>query len=522
MAEVKMYDIDANTRVINIPSSTIIGVESDEKVERIRFRCDRYPRADVDLLEFNKYVNYRNANGDLNAYLIEDVEVDEDNIILSWILHRDVTKYKGKVNFIVCAKKSTAEGEIDFEWNTRVATATVDEGLEVAETIEEEYADVIEQILVRLNAIETGGDVDLSNYYTKNESDERYALKGESVDLSNYYTKTEVDKLIDNIDIGGSGLSSAQIDGLEEFFDTLVGTEESNSAKIKAMKLLRGISLTDYAISFVGANASIDNDVVSVTENEPYSANVYANEGYTLESITVTMNDIDITSQCVEENSINIAHVTGNVVITVTTQQAVSPSALLFERDEIVSTVDDGSEGVDSGVKLLDHDYLTIMFTIDSQTKWNWRSKEIMADSSTIKSLQVSSSGNGSVGLLGYTTQAYGLSSNGILDTLNSVRSDINNKIVIVAHPYFLSDQTYKVVLTVYGYLNDVVKKVELADNNSGGANIDISVERTNITFLGHIGYNTYDSFQGKLSNVRIYGEALSDTEIENYLKGVE
>lgn len=51
----------------------------------------------------------------------------------------------------------------------------------------------------------TGGSVDLSNYYTKQEADAKFALKGEvggggsggSTDLSNYYTKQEVDQRLE-------------------------------------------------------------------------------------------------------------------------------------------------------------------------------------------------------------------------------------------------------------------------------------------------------------------------------------
>ena len=55
------------------------------------------------------------------------------------------------------------------------------------------------------------GNVDLSEYYTKTESDDKYALKSEigNVDLSGYYTKTESDNRfalkseIGNVDLSG-------------------------------------------------------------------------------------------------------------------------------------------------------------------------------------------------------------------------------------------------------------------------------------------------------------------------------
>ena len=154
MVETKVYEINPVSRVINIPSSTVIGVESDENVERIRFQCDRFVGDNVDLSSFNLYVNYQNANGEKNVYLIEDVIADDSTIAFSWLLSREVTKYKGFIKFIVCAKRSNSTTN---EWNTRVATASVIEGLEADAVIEEQKIDVLEQILARLTALEAGG-----------------------------------------------------------------------------------------------------------------------------------------------------------------------------------------------------------------------------------------------------------------------------------------------------------------------------------------------------------------------------
>ena len=143
--------IDPDTRVISVPSEyKNFGVESDEKVTRVHFQCPKIVGDNIDLTEFNLYINYRNANGELNMYLIDDMSNSGDNVVFSWLLSRHVTAYTGNVDYIVCAKKSDGSS-ITNEWNTKIATGTVSGGLEATKEIEEQNADVIEQILKRLD-----------------------------------------------------------------------------------------------------------------------------------------------------------------------------------------------------------------------------------------------------------------------------------------------------------------------------------------------------------------------------------
>ena len=139
--------IDGETRIISVPAEyKELGVESDEKVTRVKFQCPKIVGDNIDLTQYNLYINYRNAGNKLNSYLVEDVTVTGDTINFSWLLSRHVTESPGTINYIVCAKKSDGTGVIN-EWNTKVATGTVGIGLESTEEIEEQNVDVIEQIL---------------------------------------------------------------------------------------------------------------------------------------------------------------------------------------------------------------------------------------------------------------------------------------------------------------------------------------------------------------------------------------
>ena len=144
--------IDPESREIVIPETyQILGVESDEKVERIEFECPKIVGDNIDLSKLQIRINYQNANGDKDQYIVEDVETNGDNIEFSWLLSRKVTMYRGTVNFVVCAVKVSDE-TIQNEWNTTLATSQVLEGLEV-DTPEptEEQSDVIAQLIELMN-----------------------------------------------------------------------------------------------------------------------------------------------------------------------------------------------------------------------------------------------------------------------------------------------------------------------------------------------------------------------------------
>ena len=140
--------IDPESREIVIPETyQILGVESDEKVERIEFECPKIVGDNIDLSKLQIRINYQNANGDKDQYIVEDVETNGDNIEFSWLLSRKVTMYRGTVNFVVCAVKVSGE-TIQNEWNTTLATSQVLEGLPVdKQEPTEEQSDVITQLL---------------------------------------------------------------------------------------------------------------------------------------------------------------------------------------------------------------------------------------------------------------------------------------------------------------------------------------------------------------------------------------
>ena len=140
--------IDPETRTINVaPEYKILGVESDEKVERVWFQCPKIVGDNIDLSKLQLRINYQNARNEKDQYIVTDVQIEEDDIVFSWLVSRKATAYMGAVNFIVCAVSADG-GVIKNEWNTTLASSEVLTGLEVdSPQIDDNTEDVITQLL---------------------------------------------------------------------------------------------------------------------------------------------------------------------------------------------------------------------------------------------------------------------------------------------------------------------------------------------------------------------------------------
>lgn len=198
--------IDAESREIIVPDAeALFGVESDTHSERKYFRCPRYVGDGLDLASCFLRVNFRNANGDVDSYLVTDVSIDGEYITFSWELSRKVTAYKGAVQFNVCAIMGAGLPE----WNTTLAEGLVLEGLEPdSSTVEAETADVVAQLLATVEAqtaaVEAVGaaqraEVQRVGENTTEEAKAAVEAKGEAVKASipeDYSTlSATVDKL---------------------------------------------------------------------------------------------------------------------------------------------------------------------------------------------------------------------------------------------------------------------------------------------------------------------------------------
>ena len=170
--------INPDTRIINVGSGLLLGVETDNDAERVEFQCPKVVGDNLDLSQYHIYIHYQNAKGEKGKYLCEDIEDGGENITFSWLLSQKVTLYKGQTKFLVCAKKTQEETIV---WNTTLASGNVLEGLDVDEEIVQQNDDVIEQILLRLEKIEdSGGTGDINNaQITFTEAEERTNIESQ-------------------------------------------------------------------------------------------------------------------------------------------------------------------------------------------------------------------------------------------------------------------------------------------------------------------------------------------------------
>ena len=151
VAETQTEDIcviDSDMRIIDIPEQfKVLGVENDKDVKVMQFRMPKVYKG-TDLSAFNISVNYQNARGTKDRYVVTDKKVSGDQIEFSWTVGKTATVYRGDTRFIVCMRLAGSDGVIQKEFNTTLATMTVLEGLEVDNpVIEQEEKDIIAQLL---------------------------------------------------------------------------------------------------------------------------------------------------------------------------------------------------------------------------------------------------------------------------------------------------------------------------------------------------------------------------------------
>ena len=154
--------IDAQSRTITVPEQyKLFGVENDKRVERVYFQCPKIVGDNQDLSQgYQLFMNYQNANGDPDAYKINDMQVDGDNITFSWLLEENVTKYRGNIQFAFGAIKPGDEAEDPDKnrWNTTInADCTCLAGLECTQQVVESNPDALVQIWAAIDELKAGG-----------------------------------------------------------------------------------------------------------------------------------------------------------------------------------------------------------------------------------------------------------------------------------------------------------------------------------------------------------------------------
>ena len=85
-----------------------------------------------------------------------------------------------------------------------------------------------------------------------------------------------------------------------------------------------GEEIVTYTITNTLSNVTSNNSATSATSGSAYSATLTANDGYTMNTVTVLMGGVDVTDSVYSNGAITIGSVTGNVSITATAIEASS------------------------------------------------------------------------------------------------------------------------------------------------------------------------------------------------------
>lgn len=160
--------IDEN-RYITIPDALKrIAVQFDHDIETVTFDCPRYWDG-LDMSEMKVYINYMRPDKNRGMYWVNEVVIDEDdtNIMhFNWTISKNVTLVKGNVSFLVCIKKTDADGNEENHWNSELnSDMYISEGLECEESIVSEYPDVITDLLTRMDYVEEIATPDTMQQY---------------------------------------------------------------------------------------------------------------------------------------------------------------------------------------------------------------------------------------------------------------------------------------------------------------------------------------------------------------------
>lgn len=140
--------IDPVSRTISVPESeAVFAVTGDENADRKYFLCPRIVGDGLDLAGMFIRVNFRNANGEEDGYLVNDVAVSGDYITFSWLLSAKVAAYMGAIQFGVCADLPNTSDRKMPDWNTTTASGEVLQGLHPdLGDVEAETSDVVTQL----------------------------------------------------------------------------------------------------------------------------------------------------------------------------------------------------------------------------------------------------------------------------------------------------------------------------------------------------------------------------------------
>ena len=312
-----------------------IGVQYDHNVNTIEFVGPRYS-SNVDLSTMTIYINYILSDKTPGKYKAENVIIDDqdDSLIrFNWTITRNVTKVSGILSCLVCAKKTDEEGNEINHWNTDIfRLLSVSEGMENDSVIQEQYPDVITSLIQNVEE----HDTKLLEFSGLN-------IRVNDLENNIHELKSDLEQLKQNGTGTGTGVTTEVKTLMLSLFKSAVYNNPEMQVTVDALEQKwtgsgssEGEETVYYIITNNLTNVSSSNSTGSVVKGASYSATLTVNDGYEMESVTVTMGGSDISATAYANGVVTIENVTGNVVITANATATQEARTVYFANDDSI------------------------------------------------------------------------------------------------------------------------------------------------------------------------------------------
>lgn len=242
--------------------------------------------------------------------------VDEENRIISWFSTDDN---------ILCNDGKTLREKLDGENIIYISPQSLDEFVELTKlggifylltSVPIVYNDKTYNLIGLLDARPHSNGI---NYYAFNKM-WQLLIEPDTKEIKRFSSFAEY---VQSLKLVGSGNT----------IKLMLGTKELSSITVSggAVEPTPTPTPTTYSITNNLTHCTNSNSISTIEEGNRYRGDITANTGYILSSVVITMGNVDITSSCYNNGAINIANVTGNIVITAIAE---------IDTDTVVGSVD--------------------------------------------------------------------------------------------------------------------------------------------------------------------------------------
>lgn len=153
-----VFEVDANTRKINVPSQfKTVGVEGDNTAEIVFFLIDRFFDAmDFGSKEILAAIEWQRVSGsnpveDIDKAYIKELTLYNNKVLIGWIINKEITEEAGNIEFALRLFTQAPDGSTDYSFSTEPAKITIAKTLNFYPESETELDDEpVAQVLSRI------------------------------------------------------------------------------------------------------------------------------------------------------------------------------------------------------------------------------------------------------------------------------------------------------------------------------------------------------------------------------------